>query len=80
MDSVGALVMGRTTYEKVLSFRQWPYEDTSVIVLSSRGLEIPPNLKGSVEHSSESLKDLHKRLSNKGFSRLYIDGGITEVF
>ena len=55
-------------------------KSTSVIVLSSRGLEIPPNLKGSVEHSSESLEELHKRLSSKGFSQLYIDGGITEVF
>ena len=55
-------------------------KSTSVIVSRSRGLEIPPNLKGSVEHSSESLEELHKRLSSKGFSQLYIDGGITEGF
>ena len=55
-------------------------KSTSVIVSRSRGLEIPLNLKGSVEHSSESLEELHKRLSNKGFSQLYIDSGITEVF
>jgi len=77
MNSVDALVMGRNTYEKVLSFGQWPYGDKPVIVLSSRALEIPPNLRTSVEHSSESPKELYERLSNAGLKRLYIDGGIT---
>ena len=77
MNSVDVLVMGRNSYEKVLSFGAWPYQDKPVIVLSSRPLEFPANLKGSVEHSSESPKELCDRLSKKGLSRLYIDGGIT---
>lgn len=77
MNSVDALVMGRNTYEKVLSFGLWPYENKPVIVLSSRNLEIPENLKTTVEHSSESPEILCDRLSKKGFNRLYIDGGIT---
>lgn len=36
MGSIDALVMGRNTYEKALSFGQWPYENKSVIVLSSK--------------------------------------------
>jgi len=77
MDSVDALVMGRNTYEKVLSFGAWPYGDKPVIVLSRHRLEIPPHLSKMVEHSSQTPEELYMRLSKKGFSRLYIDGGIT---
>ena len=77
MESVDVLVMGRNTFEKVLNFSPWPYEDKPVIVLSSRDLEIPAHLNKYVEHSSESPQDLHKRLAEKGLNRLYIDGGIT---
>ncbi|MDA3937916.1 MAG: dihydrofolate reductase family protein [Spirochaetia bacterium] len=77
MGSVDVLVMGRNSFEKVLTLGPWPYMDKSVIVLSSRPLEIPVDLRKTVKHSSESPKELFDRLSQKGFSRLYIDGGIT---
>lgn len=77
MDSVDVLVMGRITYEKVLSFGQWPYADTPVIVLSSQMLEIPAELQKTVSHSSESPEELYARLSQSGLKRLYIDGGNT---
>jgi dihydrofolate reductase len=77
INSIDALIMGRNTYEKVLSFGQWSYENKRVIVLSSRALEIPEHLSATVEHSSESPEKLHERLSNKGLSRVYVDGGIT---
>ncbi|MBF0277366.1 MAG: dihydrofolate reductase [SAR324 cluster bacterium] len=76
-SSVDILVMGRNTYEKVLSFGEWPYREKPVIVLSSRALEIPPDLRKMVEHSSETPEKLYKRLSEKGLNRLYIDGGDT---
>lgn len=47
--TVDALVMGRGTFEKVLSFSGWPYEGTPVIVLSSKELAIPPHLSGKAE-------------------------------
>ena len=34
MATVDALVMGRHTFEKVLSFHEWPYADKPVWVLS----------------------------------------------
>jgi dihydrofolate reductase len=77
METVDVLVMGRKTYEKVLSFGMWPYEDTPVIVLSSNKIEIPNDLVKSVSCSSESPKELCARLGNEGAKRLYIDGGIT---
>ena len=77
MDTIDVLVMGRKTYEKVLSFGMWPYEDTPVIVLSSNKIEIPNDLVQSVSCSSESSKELCERLPNEGAKRIYVDGGAT---
>ena len=38
MDSVDTLIMGRKTYEKVLSLGQWPYGETPVVVLSRKSI------------------------------------------
>ena len=77
MESIDVLIMGRKTYEQVLSFGKWPYGNKSVIVLSRKKIEIPDNLAQTVSCSSESSKALYARLSDKGASRLYVDGGVT---
>lgn len=77
MASVDILVMGRHTYEKVLSFGDWPYQEKPVIVLSSKPVEIPPEIRNSVTFSKESPEELCLRLSKEGIKRIYIDGGIT---
>jgi dihydrofolate reductase len=38
IDSVDALVIGRKTFETVLTFEIWPYGEKPVFVLSSRSL------------------------------------------
>ncbi|MCU7916286.1 MAG: dihydrofolate reductase family protein [Candidatus Thiodiazotropha sp. (ex Gloverina cf. vestifex)] len=77
MDSVDTLIMGRKTYEKVLSFGQWPYEEKPVVVLSSHSIVFPPGLPNTLSHSSESTRDLLERLSKAGVTHVYIDGGNT---
>lgn len=77
MASIDAMVMGRNTFETVLSFGQWPYGDTRVIVLSRRGVEIPDHLTATVETSSSPLHELVEHLSARGFEHLYVDGGST---
>jgi len=77
MDSIDVLIMGRITYEQVLSFGEWPYGNKPVIVLSRNKIEIPDDLTQTVSYSSESPKELYDRLSNEGTKRLYIDGAIT---
>lgn len=77
MESVDALVMGRHTFDMVVSFGQWPYGETRVVVLSRNPLEIPENLKEWVEHSSETPEAIFERLSDEGHKRIYVDGGIT---
>jgi len=39
---IGTLVMGRTTFEQVLTFGKWPYAGKKVVVLSSRKLSSLP--------------------------------------
>jgi dihydrofolate reductase len=77
MDSVDVLVMGRNTYEKVMTFGDWPYGEKPVVVLSSRTVEIPAAPQATVSYSSETPRELVERLSTKGASHLYVDGGIT---
>jgi dihydrofolate reductase len=74
--TVDALVMGRNTYDKVLTFGTWPYDGKPVFVLSSRTL--PPAPAGAVvEPMSGDPTDIVSRLSARGFGHLYVDGGIT---
>lgn len=75
-ESVDALIMGRKTYEQVLSFSHWPYGTKPVIVLSRNKIDIPDELAATVSHSSDSPIILCKRFSESGAKRLYIDGGI----
>lgn len=77
IDTVDFLVMGRHTYEKALTFGRWPYENRSVIVLSSRPVSIPESIKHFVESMSCSPSDLIGRLAERGARHLYVDGGRT---
>lgn len=77
IEPIDVLVMGRNTFETVLTFDEWPYENTRVVVLSSRPLSIPATLPGSVSASSESPGMLVERLAAEGARHLYVDGGIT---
>ena len=77
LKSIDVLVMGRKTYEKVLSFGVWVYGNTPVVVLSRNKIEFPGDLSQNVSCSSESPRELCERFADKGAKRLYIDGGIT---
>lgn len=78
MTSVDLIVMGRKTFETVLSFDcEWPYGETPVIVLSRSEVDIPERLSNGVSYSNESPSELTKRLEEEGAKRLYIDGGTT---
>ena len=76
-DSIDALVMGSRTYEKVISFGNWPYGEKRVIVLSSKPVEIPMIHTEFVSHKNCSPHELIRELSEKGVKRIYVDGGKT---
>ena len=78
ISSVDCLVMGRNTYEKVLSFPEWPY-DKKVILLSNTLTEdeISNKIKEKVELFKGTLQELISYLSKNKKSHIYIDGGKT---
>ncbi len=74
--SVDALVIGRKTFETVLSFGTWPYGKMPVYVLSTRSLA--PTPKGAVvEHMSGDPAKILSQLTARGVRHVYVDGGIT---
>lgn len=77
MSTVDAIVMGRNTFELVLSFEPWPYGSTPVVVLSNRLTMLPPKTPSTVSLSSLAPRALVEELSAKGMSHLYVDGGLT---
>jgi len=77
MNSIDCLVMGRKTFEKVLSFGEWPYGETPVVVLSHNPSALPLDIQDSVIHSSEAPLQLVNRLSAEGLKHVYVDGGLT---
>lgn len=75
--TVDTIVMGRNSYEKVLTFGFWPYESVPVVVLTHRDLDVPKELEGKVRVESLTPKQLVSVLEKEGKKHLYIDGGAT---
>lgn len=76
-NEIDALVMGRTTFETVCGFDvDWPY-DKPVFVLSNKLKEIPESHKGKAFLLKGTLTEILDQIYEKGFYKLYIDGGMT---
>ncbi len=74
IEGVDAIVMGRNTFEKVVTFDPWPYTKP-VFVLSNTLKQLPKAVENKAEKVSGKLRKLIQQLSSKGYSNLYIDGG-----
>jgi dihydrofolate reductase len=75
--SVDALVIGRKSFEKVLTFDAWPYGDKRVVVLSTRPVDVSAVRGGVVEQMAGTPAEIVSRLADHGAQHLYVDGGIT---
>ncbi len=77
MKEVDAIVMGRTTYEVVLSFEgEWPYSK-HVFVLSTTLKDVPQRLGDRVTILKGNPGEILEEVHNQGYHTLYIDGGRT---
>jgi dihydrofolate reductase len=76
MATVDALVIGRKTFETVLSFDTWPYGEKPVFVLSTHPVATPP-IGAVVERMSGAPADIVSKLAARGLGHIYVDGGIT---
>src|SRR5437870_5114992 len=75
--SVDAIVIGRKTFETVLTFGDWPYGEKRVVVLSSRPLDLSAVRGGVVEQMGGPPAEIVSKLAATGAHHLYVDGGIT---
>jgi dihydrofolate reductase len=75
--TVDAIVIGRKTFEKVLTLGPWAYGRKRVVVLSSRPLDLSAAVGGVVEQMSGPPAEIVSRLAANGAHHLYIDGGVT---
>ncbi len=75
MDQVDAILMGRKSFETVLSFGvAWPY--TKPVFVWSQTLEkIPAELEGKAELVQGTLAEVSAYLNTQGYHHFYLDGG-----
>ncbi|GAA1625311.1 dihydrofolate reductase family protein [Leucobacter chromiireducens] len=69
---IDTLLMGRSTYEKVLTFGDWPFPGLRVYVLSGGLSDDQPHAR-----VVRSLAEAHDALAAAGASQVYVDGGRT---
>jgi dihydrofolate reductase len=74
--TVDALVIGRKTFETVLTFDSWPYREKPVFVLSTHALA-PAPVGAVVECMSGAPAEIVSQLAARGIRHVYVDGGIT---
>ena len=75
--SVDVVMIGRKTFEIVLTFGKWFYGKKPVVVLSSHPLDFSSIEGGVVERMSGEPDEIVKQLEGRRFKHAYIDGGIT---
>jgi dihydrofolate reductase len=71
--SIDAVVMGRSTYEFIQPFADWPYQGKPVHVLSST---LDPGADGRIT-VHPSFDEAVAALGAAGYRRVYVDGGRT---
>jgi dihydrofolate reductase len=73
VSGIDALVMGRSTYEFIAPFDEWPYGGKPVHVLSST---LPTGADPRISVHA-SLDDVVAAIRTAGYRRVYVDGGRT---
>lgn len=76
MKTVDAIVMGRNTFELVLTLGEWQY-NKPVVVLTSRPGVLPHPLPPGVRVLAGTPEDIIADLERTGANHLYVDGGVT---
>lgn len=77
MEEIDAIVMGRTTFDVVCGFGgEWPYSK-HVFVLSNSLKKVPDKLNKKVTLTNGNPREILNKINEKGYFKLYIDGGRT---
>lgn len=74
MSNITSVVMGRKTFQRILTFPEWPFQHQRVIVLSKTMKEVPPSLRDSVQLFDGTSTQLVEILEAEGDTHIYVDG------
>jgi dihydrofolate reductase len=77
MDGVDAVVMGRRTYQQVLTFGPWPYQGKRCVVLT--GQEGLQNAIPEVETFAGDVRVLAERLERECVRDVWVMGGAEAI-
>ena len=82
LSTVDLLVMGRKTWDTVISFGEevWPYGDRQVWIWSTQhpsNINIPECRKKQTRVVSSSPMEIMKEAKKEGYTKVYVDGGST---
>jgi dihydrofolate reductase len=75
--TVDAVVIGRKTWEWVVSYGEWAYGKMRVVVLSTQPVDFSPFPKARVEQMQGEPTEIVTKLAASGAHHLYVDGGVT---
>ncbi len=75
--TVDAIVIGRKTFETVLTFDAWPYGTKPVVVLSSNPSALRAPDGAVCDMMAGTPAEIVARLGARGLQHLYVDGGVT---
>lgn len=76
VDNIDVIVMGKGSYENVLSFGEWPYKKPVIVMSKSlTQSDIPISLANKVKITTLEPAALMQQLQDSGNDRAYIDGG-----
>ncbi len=76
IETVDGIVMGRRTYEKVLTLGDWQYSKPVIVMSKSMSQEdVHPELADKVSMTNLDPCEIMDVLQAKGWNRVYVDGG-----
>jgi dihydrofolate reductase len=75
--SVGTVVMGRKTYDQVLTFGAWPYKGAKTYVVTSapKAFRFAERAKDSIEAYSGNLPELISKIKRESHKDIWLVGG-----
>ena len=71
LSTIDTIIMGKKTYQQVLSFGKWPYSGIKTYVLTHQKLKKDAN----VEFISGSIKQIIKTITNQSNKNIWLVGG-----
>jgi dihydrofolate reductase len=74
-SQIDLMVVGRATFEKVMSFDTWLYGEKPIWVVSRTLSSLPEGFNGNVKIINASPSEILQSAQTQGFQHIYLDGG-----